>query len=810
MPSFEALCFPHALSGGEVFTLFCGSPDVFLTYEVPTREHASRQWLSGRHPAPYYLPEPRELRWIDPVSPYMALIPRSNPFRGALFNRLHFYADRPHLVRVEHGWQLRHDIIEDWASLETCCRKAIMGMMDMALNLFLPDRFQLHALPERYQYRCSFATQRMADVAARRSQNAFLPLMGALSYMVLAFRHLEVNGRLDFDWRLKLAETVGVHTAWIGRLEDSLLFNFNEPRVGGIILLKDWRFTGMLPLFRCIKMPAILCWGRIETMPLAPSYFHDLNLIPSDQQIWRLHTPAAQDMVSTIDALVRRERQSDSVYAPTSASHIVLCSSGRQSHSSSQSPSSSPDPGPVDPPLPFPQVRRYSGQRQGEYMEAFFRRRAQQNRFAFQRETAQNQQRRQARERHARRGGVPGRHGATAFIWELVDGHRIRMAAGRNNYEHYWEMYGPNQRRYDPFNDEWDLCSEFGPPDDDDEDDDDDDDYDDNGYHGEDDSDILPTYEPPPPAIDAYSTVDDLRCDIHTLNDPPPFEVNPEIPYDTLDAAAYFRFGFQYDRSLVAGNRTVAWNFVQQLLGDGRWTIKSKDDVSIMDQNLMCQFFGYLSTSTKIADIPPPFYDLLQMASDAHCLPQNTKIHVVRGNPTHYVFVPTGVTDTQFFVAIESAAMAVEVIRRVWDWSNMSLIEALLARCIPFRLCIPGPHRKNQMPTSWAEVSSLGIRSPNSQFDEVDFQVYEALRNEFLRSERGHLALLEGGLAARLAYEVIPHTKAYNGPASDVGMTGLFIHEVQDAPGYYSDVLSEAELSLIYGVYHVETGKFRS
>jgi len=62
-----------------------------------------------------------------------------------------------------------------------------MGMMDMALNLFLPERFQLHPLPERYQYRCTFATQQAAYFSAWRSQIAFLPLMGALSFLVLGF-----------------------------------------------------------------------------------------------------------------------------------------------------------------------------------------------------------------------------------------------------------------------------------------------------------------------------------------------------------------------------------------------------------------------------------------------------------------------------------------------------------------------------------------------------------------------------------------------------------------------------------------------
>ena len=82
----------------------------------------------------------------------MALIPQNDPFHRALFNHLVFFADHPHLVQSEHGWQLREDIIEDWTSLETCCQRAVMGMMDMALNLFLPEQFQLHPLLEHYQY----------------------------------------------------------------------------------------------------------------------------------------------------------------------------------------------------------------------------------------------------------------------------------------------------------------------------------------------------------------------------------------------------------------------------------------------------------------------------------------------------------------------------------------------------------------------------------------------------------------------------------------------------------------------------------
>jgi hypothetical protein len=98
----------------------------------------------------------------------------------------------------------------------------------------------------------------------------------------------------------------------------------------------------------------------------------------------------------------------------------------------------------------------------------------------------------------------------------------------------------------------------------------------------------------------------------------------------------------------------------------------------------------------------------------------------------------------------------------------------------------------------------------NSQFDEVDFLLYERLRDEFLRSPRGHLALLAGGVIAHLACEVIPFNKVYDGPADNVEKDGMFIGKVKGGSGYYSDVLSEAEVNLVLGVYHVDTSELIS
>ena len=98
----------------------------------------------------------------------------------------------------------------------------------------------------------------------------------------------------------------------------------------------------------------------------------------------------------------------------------------------------------------------------------------------------------------------------------------------------------------------------------------------------------------------------------------------------------------------------------------------------------------------------------------------------------------------------------------------------------------------------------------NSQFDEVDFLFYEHLCDKFLHSPHGHLVLLADGVIAHLAYEVISFNKVYDGPADNVKKDGMFISKVKGGSGYYSNVLSEAEVNLVLDVYHVDTSELIS
>jgi hypothetical protein len=81
------------------------------------------------------------------------------------------------------------------------------------------------------------------------------------------------------------------------------------------------------------------------------------------------------------------------------------------------------------------------------------------------RETPEQRQSRLQWEAEAAKGSVPGRRGARVYYWDDVNGFHIHRAAGCPKYVSLWDDYADRQRRYDSFNNEWDLCEAFAPND---------------------------------------------------------------------------------------------------------------------------------------------------------------------------------------------------------------------------------------------------------------------------------------------------------------------------------------------------------
>ncbi|KAJ6569677.1 hypothetical protein B0H19DRAFT_704037 [Mycena capillaripes] len=107
-----------------------------------------------------------------------------------------------------------------------------------------------------------------------------------------------------------------------------------------------------------------------------------------------------------------------------------------------------------------------------------------------------------------------------------------------------------------------------------------------------------------------------------------------------------------------------------------------------------------------------------------------------------------------------------------------------------------------------AGYSGLGYRPQNYKPDLSDYTAYITIRCRFLRSPRGRAALLYGGLISRLALATETSWNAVlRGPiASDsLFASGICLWDGHTTSAYWDDCLTENELDLICGVYHMAT-----
>jgi hypothetical protein len=129
----------------------------------------------------------------------------------------------------------------------------------------------------------------------------------------------------------------------------------------------------------------------------------------------------------------------------------------------------------------------------------------------------------------------------------------------------------------------------------------------------------------------------------------------------------------------------------------------------------------------------------------------------VLGETLYYLIRLKGyekVEETGYELGLISAAATIEILRREWGPDLVSIALQLLHRGIAFNTFIHANAGHPARPFI-PRYSGLGYRSINYQPTIHDYQSYECKRNDFLRSPRGHAALLAGGLISRLARDVV-------------------------------------------------------
>jgi hypothetical protein len=159
-------------------------------------------------------------------------------------------------------------------------------------------------------------------------------------------------------------------------------------------------------------------------------------------------------------------------------------------------------------------------------------------------------------------------------------------------------------------------------------------------------------------------------------------------------------------------------------------------------------------------------------------------------------------------VMLHDAATILECCRQFR--SLAAIISFLFANGRPFRTFFPRDHIPVPQPVRVQNSPSLGYYPKNHRFGLREYHYYEQLRQEFCSLPRARAAIARGALVWRLALESIgaPAEEIISdGPSQEVFTHGTSFQDPDSSVEMCDDVLSEAEMDLMCGVYKVFTGE---
>ncbi|KAK6977380.1 hypothetical protein R3P38DRAFT_3473342 [Favolaschia claudopus] len=807
----------HARIGNDIWSVYHG--DRRLLLDMPDRTKA---------PPPEFN-EVRKMRfnfwsptYVSPKAPQLMFIPACFTWCGRIFDALNYRRETFPIYADGEKYRLHPRVAEHWYEIESSMRRIIHAMWTLTpQNPGTQERVE-YPFPHRFGYEKAFFTEAAARTVALRSRHAFLPLIGELS---MRFWYLSVFSSTPIDWREKVCQRARVHPQWLADLEASVAGDMGTPRLGGIIdftVPADTRFPldeVTLPrtfdwllgqiIARGMPIPLYIQWGPLETtfhkigatgtsftIPVfVPRSLQKLGFLPEPSEIAYLQRILGSVVFSRWE--VRRGTQP---FEPTY--HSLR---DAEPYDPSKAPITTHATSTIETSAPFPPVEPGSGQRTGETMTEFFSRREKENVHRASRETPEQLQRRQQKEANAARGGAPGKKGARVYVWEKSNGHFIRMAGGRQRYDDIWEEYGPQQRRYDGFRDEWDVCEAFGSP----AEQDDGDEHDSQDGFGapftqeEDDGDDVPSQllpERPEPLEEGEITVPN--------DQPASGDDHDNLEFDRIAIsfreAVYMRYGCTVGKKEIQVPQDLpipAQEIAKKFLGNQNLSVEKPEYL----QNF-CAFLGYLKASKHLPDIPPSLLDFHQSEQDLYC---DWVVRVRRqtlNGKLCYVIQETG--REGLYVLVESATTALEVVRQGWGPSISHVVEKLLARNIKFLFCCQYKEITNtELRHTRKMYSGLGFRPHNYVPSQRDYQSYVAVRDQFLRTPRGRAAKLCGGIVGRLACTVVSDEEVQRGPTDSVLTEGVCLWDGVSQWAYWDDELTDKEIDLICGVYHISTGQ---
>jgi hypothetical protein len=350
--------------------------------------------------------------WTEPYT-WLSFIPLRPSLSGIAFGRLNAM---PPIQREGQGYHLRTDVMESWKRLEN---RLIWATSFLSRKFDIPSLRPPH--PSQFGYTQTFKTFGGARKQAFISKEWFMMWMGLLSYCIAFSTPCETAEPSEIPRWVEFLASLDFPQSWLSGVMASTAASFSDeiPRAGVFI-------------------------NPIEERPI-------YGYRPTIQWFCRFHVPVWYPWTAR-HASIAQERPAIAALAPPA--ELLQQATTFLVHT----------------PIPQPQLRTTMGERKCSSWTEFFRRRTQRQVEKLKHESSKERQARLQREKN------PPVSNTAVFEWVRDDNNPsewIRRRAPKRFNEDTITSFGIQQRRYDPYENEWDLCEEFGDPDSDSDDDDD-------------------------------------------------------------------------------------------------------------------------------------------------------------------------------------------------------------------------------------------------------------------------------------------------------------------------------------------------
>ncbi|KAJ7817325.1 hypothetical protein B0H13DRAFT_1923009 [Mycena leptocephala] len=747
----------HYACKQQLYTVHCGSPDIVL--RTPSPEEAPPIDSTVMIPNFY------EPRYLSITHAYLLFIPKSYAWRNPLFQAL----DRPrHKLQIikdgDQGFCLHPDVADNWLDLEHTLRQVGKELFRLAPPRCFPRLVSPWFFPARFKFMHKFRTEAAARFGAWRSIENFLLCSATYRW---AFGAYSVG-------RLVTANT-GVHATFLDYLEKSSAGIWETERVGALYRIKspedlnptereqhhemEW-LLGTILKSNC-PIPIYLFWGKLprQISPVdVPTEF--AQFVPDADELKRLVSSRGDLKFSrwaiNHDLLVWYRDPYTPALAPVAATALPP-----KDHSSVAA-------------APFPPLPPNSEQKINETIEEFFIRRRARNLKKMATESSADRQRRTQRAENAKRGVVPSK--SFVFVWEKQD--------------------GPISRRFDPIHNQWDLCELFEkndpvfgegydhPPDDD----------------SDDEMDVGdPTF---PQNIDMESRLPPEVTNMEVIREQHPHDIERPIVDVPQDLGPDFTESDIPERNATKPRRIATEEPEYESVGD-----------SLLDT--VQRRFGFVIPSTPeefVARDPPAKYlDSKDLANVVGMTDIGNELASQKGLDNTLRIFFGQCTEAHLEGISQEHAQPIPATSILCASPNRQRDRKrgpLDSRATDFLEPEIMPESKTPATRAFRNTTSgLGFRPNKYAFDKHDYNAYTTQRDlKLLHTARGRIALQYGGIIARLARSEVSDDDFFPPIRRRNLHVGDCLWDGESKHAYWHDKLSDHEIDLLCGVYHVSTG----